>query len=259
MKNLAFFSGGGSRGVAQVAMFEAALDLNIKFDAFIGVSAGALNASILANYPNHEGVKKLYKLWDSFDIGSGKNKFINVLKIIFVGNIGKVDNLKERVSSLEINDISESKLPLTIITTKLDDLSAVLWRSGNLKDVLLASTAIPGVYPPVMLSDGHYHVDGGVGDIEIDKMISKNFTNYNIYIFDVTGDFSYKEGMNTFDLLKYISAKSQSVLSKKSLENSRVKKYIKLPLPYSEIDPLDFSHTDELSLIGYKIAKAKLS
>jgi len=259
MKNLAFFTGGGSRGIAQVAMFEAALDLNIKFDAFIGVSAGALNASILANSPNHDGVKKLYKLWDSFDIGGGKNKFINVLKIIFVGNIGKVNKLKERVSSLSISDISESKFPLAIVTTKLDDLSTVLWRSGDLKEVLLASTAIPGVYPPVRLSDGYYHIDGGVGDIEIGKLISKNYSNYNVYIFDVTGDFSYNEEMSTFDLLKYISAKSQSILSKKSLENSRVKKYIKLPIPFSEIDPLDFSYSNELANIGYKIAKTKLS
>jgi len=259
MKNLAFFTGGGSRGVAQVAMFEAALDLNIKFDAFIGISAGALNASILANYPNHDGVKKLYKLWDSFEIGGGKNILIDVLKIIFVGNIGKVDKLKERVNSLSINDISESKYPLAIVTTKLDDLSAVLWKSGNLKEVLLASTAIPGVYPPVRLSDGYYHVDGGAGYIELDKIISKYYPNYNAYIFDVTGDTSYKKEMSTFDLLKYISLKSQSVLSKKSLENSRVKKYIKLPLPFSEIDSLDFSYSNELANIGYKIAKTKLS
>lgn len=259
MKNLAFFTGGGSKGIAQVGMYKAALDLNIKFDAFIGISAGALNASILANDNSYKGIDILYELWKDFDSGIKKTKTANFIKLLFVGNIGKISSLEERVDLLKGRDLSSTNHPLAIITTRVKDLSTTIWDKGEMSKILLASTAIPGVYPPVVLDDGFEHFDGGVGSINPVDIAKKIFPKYNIYIFDVTGEILYKPNMKPMELLGYVSAINQRNIAKYNNYDRTVKRHIRLPLPFSEIDPLDFNYYDELLNIGYKFAKVKLS
>lgn len=53
-------------------------------------------------------------------------------------------------------------MPLTITTTCLDCASTRLHTSGPIVDLLVASCSLPGLLPPVVLPDGHAHVDGGV-------------------------------------------------------------------------------------------------
>jgi predicted acylesterase/phospholipase RssA len=51
-----------------------------------------------------------------------------------------------------------------VTTTCLDCGAARRHGGGRIEDAVLASCALPGLFPPVRLPDGHLHVDGGILD-----------------------------------------------------------------------------------------------
>ncbi|USX53256.1 patatin-like phospholipase family protein [Lentzea sp. HUAS12] len=57
-------------------------------------------------------------------------------------------------------DLTGTEVPVHVGSTDVLSGEEVLLSSGNAVDAVLASTAIPGVFPPVRL-DGRYLVDGG--------------------------------------------------------------------------------------------------
>lgn len=256
-KNIAVFTGGGSRGVAQLGMYKAALDSGLTFDGFVGSSAGALNSAALSIDPRYETIKKLYKLYSNFESAINDKAPIKIAKFMLTGNIGSDKKLDKVLSFLDGRKIEDGLKPLIIVTTRLSDLESVSWSNGDLKNTLLASTAIPGVYPPILLEDGFYHTDGGVSNLTPISNAYSYFKNCNYYLFDVTSDYDFYPKMGSINLLKYISTKRSQKESALKLKDYKIKEHIKLPKPFSEIDPLNFEHSKNLINIGYKVAKYK--
>lgn len=256
-KNIAVFTGGGSRGVAQLGMYKAALDSGVTFDGFVGASAGALNSAALSIDPGYETIKKLYKLYSNFESGVNDSAPFKIAKFLLTGKIGNEKKLDKMLSFIDGRKIEEGLKPLIIVTTRLSDLESVSWSQGDLKSTLLASTAIPGVYPPVLLEDGFYHTDGGVTNLIPISNAYSFFKNCNYYLFDVTSDYDFQSTMSSLELLKYISTKTSQKESVAKLKRYKVKEHIKLPKPFSEIDPLKFEYSEQLINIGYKVAKYK--
>src|SRR5437588_10258451 len=57
----------------------------------------------------------------------------------------------------------EAKIPFAVTAVRLSDGQKVVFDSGPVVPALMASTAIPGVFPPYKI-DGELYVDGGVLD-----------------------------------------------------------------------------------------------
>jgi NTE family protein len=70
---------------------------------------------------------------------------------------------------LPATNLEDLETPVRVVTTPLTGDTAVYHRHGDLAQLLLASAAVPAVFPPVNLpaSCGHPgpHVDGGVSDL----------------------------------------------------------------------------------------------
>ena len=58
-------AGGGNQAVCQVGMLKALFERDIVPDVLVGTSAGACNASVIANMPNLAGVERLVETWAS--------------------------------------------------------------------------------------------------------------------------------------------------------------------------------------------------
>jgi predicted acylesterase/phospholipase RssA len=258
-KNIAVFTGGGSRGVAQLGMYKAALDSGISFDGFVGASAGALNSAALSIDPGYETIEKLYNLYRNFNSGVNDKASLKIAKFLLTGKIGNEKKLDKMLSFIDGRKIEGGMKPLVIVTTRLKDLESVSWDRGDLKSTLLASTAIPGVYPPVLLEDGFYHTDGGVSSITPLSNAYFYFKKCNYYLFDVTSNYDFHHSMSSIELLRYISAKNSLIESNSKLKDYEIKEHIKLPKPFSEIDPLKFEHSEHLLNIGYMLAKYKFT
>jgi NTE family protein len=167
-------SAGGARGAAQVGMLHALLGAGVVPDAFVGCSVGALNSAFMACEPTAERVALLAEHWTelrSADIFAGGflTKAGNLLRRR--PYLYRTDGLERLIRAwAPVGRIEELPTPLRVVTTQLNTGQAVYHDTGCLRDSLLASTALPALFPPVDLPDHitggtALHVDGAVADL----------------------------------------------------------------------------------------------
>jgi NTE family protein len=146
-------------------MAEALLEAGIQPDLIIGTSAGAVNGVWLAGNPGPEGATRLRQLWltvrrrDVFPL----SPFRLALGLVGLRNHLVSNEALERwlVVHAPFSRIEKATVPLHIMATDLMSGMAVRLSEGDVIDALLASAAIPGIFPPVQV-DGRLLVDGGV-------------------------------------------------------------------------------------------------
>ncbi len=159
-------SGGGSLGAIQAGMLEALLERDIVPDALVGTSIGAANAAFLAADPTLPRAQALSDLWRSLKprqiFPLGPIRTLNALRRD--GSLfptAPLHRLIERHSPY--SHIQQARIPLRIIATDFADGTEVVFDSGPIADAVLASTALPGVFPPHRVS-GRLYLDGGLVD-----------------------------------------------------------------------------------------------
>lgn len=161
--------GGGARGAAQagviLALFEAGVDPPGRL---VGASVGSLNGAAIASYPSLAGAQMLRQIWlsglvhDVFKaqrtrmLVSGLRRHTSLLPSTPVRRL--IRYTSQLTGSVAFEDL---KRPLLVIATDLTAGRPVTFREGPLEPALLASTAIPGVYPSVHI-DGRDYLDGGI-------------------------------------------------------------------------------------------------
>lgn len=178
-KNVFVFSGGGSRGAAQVGMLRALLGNGVMPDALVGGSVGALNASYLAVEPSMGRVDALAEEWARIGAsdftGSRRDAALNVARRRpYLWNGSRLRALIARWAP--VGKIEDLALPLRIATTDLHTGRAVHHDTGPLVETLAASTCLPGVFPPVRLPHSGARHDGSphTHSDQIDAGVAEN-------------------------------------------------------------------------------------
>lgn len=155
-------AGGGSLGATEVGMLAALTETDVCPDFMVGTSVGAANAVWFALHPSDVG--SLADLWlslrrtDVFPIRPVRG-LLGLLgfRDHLVPNSG-LRRLLER--SLGEIDLTGTVIPVHVGATDVLTGKEVLLSKGSAVDAVLASTAIPAVFPPLPL-DGRYLMDGG--------------------------------------------------------------------------------------------------
>ena len=157
------FAGGGSLGAIQVGMLRALLAAGVRPDFVVGASVGAINASYFAGAPDAEGVARLGRIWSGL---RRSDIFPLTLASAFgllrhPGNLVDPSGLRHLIeANLGYPRLEDAQIPLNIMATNQQG-QAVRLSSGPAAEAILASTAIPGVFPPVHI-DGEALMDGAV-------------------------------------------------------------------------------------------------
>ena len=161
-------SGGASLGAVQAGMLRALYERGIVPDLICGTSVGALNgAFVAAREQTMATAEALGDVWRGLE---RRDVFPLSPLAGLMGLAGRRDALvSER--SLErlihehvgVETFRETRLPLHLTATDVPDGLEVRLSEGDLADAVLASTAIPGVFPTVEWH-GHELMDGGVAD-----------------------------------------------------------------------------------------------
>lgn len=157
-------SGGGVLGALQVGQMRALLEANIVPDLIVGTSVGALNGATLAATPTLEGIDALADVWirlgsDDLFPGSRIGRAWRMLRRgeALYPNTG-IRTLADQIGADSFEDL---RIPLRVVASNLRTGKERVFSSGALSERILASTAMPGVFSPVVI-EGESFVDGGV-------------------------------------------------------------------------------------------------
>ena len=164
--NAFILSGGGTLGSIQVGMLQALFEADIRPGVLVGTSIGAVNAAFLAADPCPERVEALRELWHGVrprDVFS-----LNPLRMCHAllrrGSLFPAERWRAFLTkNLPYDRIEDAAVPLRIIATDFEDGSPVVLDSGSVVDAVMASTCLPGIFPPQRIGD-HLYLDGVLSD-----------------------------------------------------------------------------------------------
>lgn len=157
-------AGGGSLGAVQVGMLCELIRDGIIPDLIVGVSAGALNGAFLALDPCVDNVARMASLWCRMTtrevLGLSWRSLLGLMG--FQNHVASPTGLKSLLQrELGVRLFSEMAVPLHIVCADLVTGDEIVISAGDVANAVLASTAIPGVFPPVRYQ-GRDLVDGAV-------------------------------------------------------------------------------------------------
>ena len=158
-------SGGGSLGAVQVGMLLALADRHVSPDLLVGSSVGALNAAFVAGHPSHRGVEDLARIWTGLRRADVFPTDVRRVARALTGHGNGIADPKPLHRLVEAHlpyaRLEDAPWPLAVVATEVTTGREVVLTQGPAADAVMASAALPGVFPPVEL-DGHLLMDGGV-------------------------------------------------------------------------------------------------
>jgi predicted acylesterase/phospholipase RssA len=176
-------SGGGARGALQVGAVRALIEAGIRPDVLIGTSIGSWNAAVLARFPFDEALERMTEAWRQSqpaqillgrESGSSMPPHQALTGVLMLSAIRRVtqgypslysDTGQKRLIADLLDEVTfeELRLPLRVIASDLIYAQHKTFDSGPVAPAVLASSAIPGIFPPVRIGESVY-VDGGALD-----------------------------------------------------------------------------------------------
>jgi len=243
---LALGSGAG-RGFAHIGVIKTLLRNNIPIDFISGSSIGAIVAAYYALTLDIDSLEKIAlsinpkTILKLIDLNNPKQSLIK-------GN--KIRNfLTENLFGEKT--FSDTKIPLRIAATSLDDGLVYCYKEGKIIDAVIASGTIPGILPAINKDEKHL-VDGGLADaIPLDLLSEFNpdiLIGVDLYAYDSLKGKNYntREVLNT--TYKIYISKLSKFLEKEYKKNVLLIK----PRTNDSLNALIFNNAAEKILIGEK-------
>ena len=254
-------SGGGNQGVSQVGMLRALLERGIQPDVVIGTSAGALNGAAVAYAPNLTGVAQLAAVWEQLRVdhvfpGGRLHRAWNVVRrgTHLFGNEGLAGVIHHSSPARSFSDL---EVPLRVIATDLDTGEEVVLVRGPLKPALLASAALPGVFP-IVVHDGRRLVDGGVVN-NVPLWHALHGPVDRVFVLNVSHGVGERPVRSPLDVVmtSFMHARNQRFELERRAQNEGIE-IIELPRPRDARDLFDFSGAHELINDAYDLVSRYL-
>ena len=255
-------SGGASLGAVQVGMLRALYERGIRPDMLVGSSVGAVNSAWIAGRPDPDGVDRLGEIWlslrrqDVFPF----NPLTSAAGLLgrtnhFISNDGLRTVLE---THLPLERLEDASVPLHVVTTDLKSGRAAIMTSGPAVPALLASCAIPGVFPAVRIGRREY-IDGGVANYT-PLTVALDLGATKIYVLPVGHPWLNREPSNALGMALYALARIIEQKLDTDVEQSRALADIHMlpAMDISDVSPADFSHTRELIDWAYRSTRRYL-
>lgn len=144
-------SGGGVRGAAHLGVLRAFEEHGVRPRAISGTSAGALAGALIADG------RSPVEVMDLLQAELKRSGFMRRPTLASK----RIEAFLERV--LRHHRFEDLPVPLFVSATDLEKGGQHIFSTGELIPALMASCAIPLVFPPVRI-EGTYYVDGGISN-----------------------------------------------------------------------------------------------
>ena len=249
-------AGGATRGASQVGMLQALTERGIRPDLIVGTSIGALNGACYAETPTLEGIARLEDLWyeppraDIFSLSARSiAQNIRRRKGYVLDNRGLRDWIRVNTSVDQLEDFA---IPLHVVATDAATRRPVVLSSGDTVQTLLASSAIPGVFPAITV-DGLELIDGGASaDVPVAPAVGLGATT--LYVLPTMPDAAEPPSL-LWQLLDRVFG--QPAAAATSLDHPDVEVHV-LPAPRPDANPTSFRASRRLVAESLDLARAFL-
>ncbi|HSP36291.1 MAG TPA: patatin-like phospholipase family protein [Frankiaceae bacterium] len=277
-------SGGGSLGAMQVGMLRTLLRNGIVPDRIYGTSIGSLNGGALALDPTPEGVERLAAMWhtigehDVFPLDPkqvaravlrslpllplGLLRATGALNSAFpirpvralLGLVGVTNYLVPsgpRRSLIRTATqgarIEDAVVPFQAMATEVATGRLVPLTSGDALDALMASSAIPGIFPPERI-EGRLLMDGGVADnTAVDQAVEDGAETIYVLPTGFACDLPRPPRSALAMLVHGLDVLiEQRLIAASRRQDPRVVLNVVPPLCPLSVLPVDFGHSDEM-------------
>ena len=241
-------------------MLRALAERAIKPDLIIGTSVGALNgAAIAASGP--EAIDQLDEMWRGLTrrtlfgpMREAAASLARTRRVTRGKQLGRLIHQQLSVSSFE-----ELATPLGVVVTDALTGAPHLVSSGPLRSALLASAAVPGLFPPVVI-DGRDYIDGGVAaNVPIRQAVA--FGARSVLVLDASPSTPAsalpRSLVGSLLLSSSLMLRNQKAAAVEHLGDGYQLATIPSATP-PDLGSFDFSRTDELIAEGRRLTLAAL-
>lgn len=256
------FSGGGSFGAVEIGILKRVIELNrnVKYDLYTGISAGALNAGFLSYYSDiKQGITTAEYIYSSirnrmiYDILPNTGLSILNTEPLYrtlTKIIDKMPNQPLIHTLIGATNIYSGKLDIYSFEDQ-DDINKVL--------LLMSSSAIPGMFPPIEFNNQLYADGGTLSNELIQVEHDSNYLNitfitpYEDYEYNNTPITSLKDMLcrTVMILLSNFNNPMASLNQNCKSPIGEINKYYVPPNVLDGFNILNFDNGDELINIGY--------
>jgi hypothetical protein len=212
--NILALSGGGAFGAVEMGILDGLVNSGqapFTYDIVTGISAGGLNAGFLSYYSNvSQALPDIYSILAGLTTADVYESAI--LNILTDWSVYTTAPLQKTLSSILSQKTPLVNGPMTLIgASNVLTQSLDVWHYESLVlndrvDVLMATSAIPFVFPPQTIN-GSLYVDGGVISNELihQAMGQLSCASYNVYFISASDHMPVKRSMPT-GLFSYAGA-----------------------------------------------------
>lgn len=203
-------SGGGNLGAVQVGMLRALVERDIQPDLIVGCSVGAINGAAFAAEPGIRGVHRLERIWSRIadgdpDIMPNRGLLPMAVQMARKGSSIHTQDALEQLLHDELiaQTFDELALPFACVAANVDTAGEEWFDTGELVPRVLASAALPGVFPPVDIDGARYFDGGVVNEVPLRRAVELGATT--IYLLHVghLDDRSMESASRPFDVLAH--------------------------------------------------------
>jgi len=246
--------GGGSRGAVEVGLYRALTELRVPIDLVVGTSVGAVNGAAVAAGIPPDALAGLWKGLTRRDLFRLNRDLF--WKLIWADSLYDARPLRRFLERcLPVRRFEQLAIPFIVTGTNFETGEPVYWRAGNLLDAIMASVAMPGLFPSQMIG-GVQVVDGGIADNVPIDVAAEAGADAAIFMLCACCDRTTRPVRGLLPILR--RALSIAIDRKYHADvrhhTGRCRLVAIEPPNGLAIDLLDFSHTAELIEQGYVAA-----
>ena len=253
-------AGGGAHGAVQLGTLQAIRETDLEPEQLLGSSAGALTGALIAEDPV-AAVNRLFYLWADLDltdlVGGG---WVGMVSPTSFTRSSLADNAGEMASLEEVYDarrFEDLVIPFGAVATDMISGQPTVFDSGDLLPALLASSAIPGVFPPVEI-DGRYYIDA-LASANLPASLAMRRGAGSIVAFDTGSSPDKTIGTSLQQLVPAVNALLSTQQRISSLAQAAAEvPVLYLPTPADLPGSLSFNESFTTSRDSYLLARAFL-
>lgn len=255
--------GGGSLGAVQVGMLQALAENDIAPDIVAGTSVGSLNGAVIALDPK-SAANRLSHLWPRmtrervFPGGLlSQMRTLQHTKTHLFPSTGLAAVIADFMGADTTFD--DLALPFVVLAMDIATARPHVLSDGRLLPALLASAAIPGIFPPVQLGSLRLYDGGLVANVPMRQALAMGARS--LVVLDCNFPGHTPDPPKTMaEVLFYtamVSMRTQAVFEAPLAAAEVPVVYLHGPEPYP-VSPLDFRRTGTLIEAAYEAARSFL-